>query len=391
MSTPTRQDVVPPDHRMVRSLAPLLGAAALGLVPFTVFSTFLVRIADDSGSGVDLIGSLRGLGGLAALAVGALAAPLVDRLSRPRVAAGALVVLAAGCALAVTGSTATWVLFCLLIGAGTALLNPALTALAADPYDGEAAAGRAATLVSSTTTLTAVLAAPVLAAPALWWGWQGDLVAAAVACTVVAAVIARRPGDAAGASESPSYGRAFRTVAAVPGAVPLIAISTIRTTCFMGQLAYAAAYFDERHRLTASTFTLVWTLSGVSFFVAGWWAGRRLSRSGNARPLLVAGAAIGGAGALVLFTAGGLILALAGVVAVAAGHAAVAASVVTLLVRRSGTVRGTALSLNASGQSLGVFAGAALVGGALHVGGWTTVGFALAGLMAVAVGLGVAR
>lgn len=391
MTTPSTTEVVPPDRQMVRTLAPLLGAAALGLVPFTIFSTFLVPIARDSGAGVDLIGGLRGLGGLAALAVGALAAPLVDRFSRSRIAAGALVVLAIGCGLAVIGTPAAWVAFCLLIGAGTALLNPALSVLAADRYAGEAAAGRAAALVSSTTTLTAVLAAPLLAVPALWWGWRGDLVVAAVACAVVAGVVSRGAGDVAGGGEAPSYGRAFRAVADVPGAIPLLMVSIIRTTCFMGQLAYAAAYFDEQHGLTASMFTLVWTLSGLSFFIGSWWTGRRLSRGTGSQRLLVAGAALGAVGAVLLFTAAGLPVALVGVVVVALGHAVVAASVVTLLVRRSGAVRGTALSLNASGQSLGVFTGAALVGGVLHVGGWTAVGLTLAALMGVAALLGARR
>jgi predicted MFS family arabinose efflux permease len=46
-----------------------------------------------------------------------------------------------------------------------------------------------------------------------------------------------------------------------------------------------------------------------------------------------------------------------------------AAAVVTLLVRRCGAVRGTALSLNASGMSLGLFLGAAVGGAGLAAGG----------------------
>ncbi|AKU14778.1 MFS transporter [Luteipulveratus mongoliensis] len=378
-------DVVPPDRQMVRALWPLLVAAALGLVPFTVFSTFLVPIASDAGSDIDVVGALRGLGGLAALAVGALAAPVVDRLSRAHIAAGALALLAAGCLLSLASSTATWVVFSLLIGAGTSLLNPALSVMAADHYAGAAASGRAATLVSSTTTLTAVLAAPLLAVPALWWGWQGDFVVAAVACVVVAALVVRRPAPIVEPSAAVGYREAFRTVLSLPGVPGLLLISAARTTCFMGQLAYVAAYFDDRHGLSATTFSLVWTLSGLSFFLGSWWTGRHLSRSGDAGTLLRRGCALGAVGAATLFMSPSLIVALVAVSAVAAGHAMIAATVVTLVVRRAGRVRGTALSLNASGQSLGVFLGAALVALALRLGGWHAVGGTLAVIMAGAL------
>lgn len=75
-----RPKVVTGDRTMVTHLWPLLVAAALGLVPFTVMSTFLVPIAQGAGASVEVVGGMRGLGGVAALAVGALAAPLVDRL-----------------------------------------------------------------------------------------------------------------------------------------------------------------------------------------------------------------------------------------------------------------------------------------------------------------------
>lgn len=379
----TQADVVPPDRQMVRTLWPLLVAAALGLVPFTVFSTFLVPIAADAGSGIDLIGALRGLGGLAALAVGALAAPLLDRVSRTYVAAGALALLAVGCVLGLLSSTVTWVVFSLVIGAGTSLLAPALSVMAADEYASPAAAGRAATLVSSTTTLTAVLAAPLLAVPALWWGWQGDLVVAAVACIVVAALVVRRPTDPARAAAAVGYRDAFRMTMALPRVPALLLISLTRTTAFMGQLAYVAALFDERHGLSTTAFSLVWTLSGLSFFAGSWWTGRHLSRDGQPQVLLIAGSALAALGAAALFTTPWLTVALVAIAVVAIGHAMVAAAVVTVLVRRPGRVRGTTMSLNASAQSLGVFVGAAVVGLALGVGGWSAVAGTLTALMIV--------
>ncbi len=65
----------PGDLKMARALWPVLVASAVSLLPFTVFSTYLVPIAEETGSGVAAVGGLRGLGGLAALAVGTALAP----------------------------------------------------------------------------------------------------------------------------------------------------------------------------------------------------------------------------------------------------------------------------------------------------------------------------
>ncbi|MEO6087189.1 MAG: MFS transporter, partial [Umezawaea sp.] len=110
---------VPGDLRMARALGPVLFAAAVGLLPFTVFSTFLVPIAEQAGSGVAAMGSLRGLGGLAALAVGAGMAPLLDRLPRQHVAAAGLALLGLSSALGATGYFTAMVAFAVLVGVGT--------------------------------------------------------------------------------------------------------------------------------------------------------------------------------------------------------------------------------------------------------------------------------
>ncbi|MBW3086605.1 hypothetical protein KEM60_02834 [Austwickia sp. TVS 96-490-7B] len=386
---------VPADRQMIRQLWPLLIAAALGLIPFTVMSTFLVPIATDAESSVVVIGGFRGLGGVAALIVGAAAAPLVDRMTRGHVASLALVILSIGCLVSLISTAAGWVIFCLLIGAGTSLLSPALSAMAADRYDNDAASGRAATIISATTTLTAVLAAPLLAAPALLWGWQGDMVAASACCVVLAVMMVRLRDERPSAVNAtrPGYGEAFRTAARVPGGILLISISALRTTCFMGQLAYVAAYYAQAHSLDPGVFSLVWTLSGASFFCGNWWAGRALSREdgpGRAGRLAAFGALLAGAAHALLFCAPWLPAALIGTSLTAVGHAIVAAAVVTLLVRRAGPVRGTVMSLNGSAQSLGVFIGAALVGACLAGGNWTVVGVTLAAAMVICAALALA-
>ncbi|GGP95755.1 MFS transporter [Streptomyces roseolilacinus] len=388
---------VPGDLRMSRLLWPFMLASAVGLVPFTIYSTFLVPIADESGGGVAALGQLRGLGGLAALAVGTALAPLIDRVRREWAAAGGLAVLAVSAALGASGDFLLLAAFCLLVGAGTAVLNPALTAAAADRFDNDAAAGRAATLITATQSLTALLAAPLVALPALVWGWQGDLWAISALCSVLALYFLlrgrRKTGpraeeEEAGGAGRPGYLESFRLLGALPGVVPLILVAMLRTAAFMGYLAYLAAFYDERFGLAPGPFAMVWTLSGTSFFLGNLFAGRLLSAERAVIPAerLMAFALVVAMAALVgVFLTRSLWLALPLTALVGVGHATVAACVTTLLVRRCGSLRGTALSVNAAGMSFGVFVGAGLGGVGLALGGFAGTAAVLGGLTLVAL------
>ncbi|MEU7576933.1 MFS transporter [Streptomyces sp. NPDC041068] len=395
------QEALPGDLRMARALWPVLLASAVGLLPFTVFSTYLVPIADEAGSGVAAMGGLRGLGGLAALLVGTALAPLIDRVPKEWAAAGALAALGASAALGATGDFVLLAVFCLLIGASTAVLNPALTAAAADRFGTGKAAGRAATLVTATQSMTAMLAAPVIALPTLFWGWQGDLFGVTVVALLLAVVFVARRGrrTESGATEAAAEGQrlgylaSFRALAAVRGAVPLLLIGFLRTAVFMGYLSYLAAFYEERFDLDAGLFAFVWTLSGAAFFVSNLLTGRITNaaepRVGTERLL-----ALGLVAALVsvvgFYFTHWLPLALAMTALHAASHAIVAACVVSLIVRRCGTgLRGSALSLNAAGQSLGVFVGAALGGAGLGLAGYPGVAAAFGALVVVALGAAV--
>ncbi|MET8468222.1 MFS transporter [Streptomyces sp. NPDC006422] len=384
-------DPVPGDLAMTRALWPLLLASAVGLLPFTVFSTYLVPIADAAERDVATVGGLRGLGGVAALAVGMALAPLIDRVPRTWAASAGLGLLGVAALLGASGSFLLLATFCLLTGAATAVLNPALAAAAADRFGGGRAAGRAATLVSATTSMTAMLAAPLIALPAMLWGWQGDLVAVACLSAVLAcALLVRgRPDAAVRTTERrPGYFASFRVLAAVPGAVPLLLVSVLRTSVFMGYLAYLAAYYDDRFDLHPEVFSLVWTLSGASFFVSNLLTGRVTNAEGSrvaTERLLGVGVAVALVSAVGFWFTHWLPLALLLTSLHAAAHAVVAACAVSLLVRRCGPLRGTALSLNSAGQSLGVFAGAALGGAGLAVAGYPGIAAAFGALLAVAL------
>lgn len=385
-------DPVPGDLAMTRALWPLLLASAVGLLPFTVFSTYLVPIADAAGRDVATVGGLRGLGGVAALAVGMALAPLIDRVPRVWAASAGLGLLGVAALLGASGSFLLLATFCLLTGAATAVLNPALGAAAADRFGDGRAAGRAATLVSATTSMTAMLAAPLIALPAMLWGWQGDLVAVACLAALLACALLVRGRHDAGpvhtAERRPGYFASFRVLAAVPGAVPLLLVSVLRTSVFMGYLAYLAAYYDDRFALHPEVFSLVWTLSGASFFVSNLLTGRvtnaEVTRVATER-LLALGVAVALVSAVGFWFTHWLPLALLLTSLHAAAHAVVAACAVSLLVRRCGPLRGTALGLNSAGQSLGVFAGAALGGAGLAVAGYPGIAAAFGVLLAAAL------
>lgn len=408
---------MPGDLRMARTLWPVLLASAVGLLPFTVFGTYLVPIAERAGGSVAAVGGLRGLGGLAALLTGVALAPLIDRLPKERVAAGGLAVLAVSSLLGASGDLLLLAAFCLLVGAGTAVLNPALAAAAADHYGSGKAAARAATLVSATQSMAAMLAAPLVALPALLWGWQGDLVAVSIVSLILAATLLTRtwpaepltrasPGEPGGPllhaepggplshaepSESErrmGYLASYRDLAATPGVRPLLVVGLLRTAVFMGCLAYLAALFDDRFGLGPGLFALVWTLSGASFFLGNLLTGRLTNADNPAiatERLLAAGLAVGLVSVVWLSLAAWLPLALLLTSVHATAHAVVAACVVSLLVRRSGTRRGSALSLNAAGMSLGVFAGAALGGAGLALAGYAGLGIVFGALMLAAL------
>lgn len=385
-------EAIPSDLRMAGALWPLLVAVALGLVPFTVFSTFLVPIADETGRSVAVVGGLRGLGGLAALVVGAALAPLIDRVPKAWTAATGLVLLGASAALGSIGDFSALAAFCLLIGASTAVLNPSLVTAAADRFGTGAAAGRAATLVTATQSMTAMLVAPLVALPALWWGWRGDLIAVTVVALILAPVILRRDRHASATEPDTSarlgYLASFTALAAVPGAVRLLLIALLHTAAFMGYLSYLAAAYDSNFQIPPGPFALVWTLSGTSFFLGNLLTGR----FGNAavpkvrmEHLMLIALLV----ALVCMVSFHLVhvlpLALALTALLAASHATVAACIVSLLVRRCGGLRGSALSLTSAAMSVGTFVGASLGGIGLALAGYPGTGLVLGSLTLTAL------
>ncbi|GAA1409492.1 hypothetical protein AUR04nite_24330 [Glutamicibacter uratoxydans] len=382
---------LPSERRIVAAVWPALLASALGLLPFTLLSTFLIPIAQWTGAGVAEIGSLRGLAGIGAVIVGVVLAPLIGRILPGRVAAAALVLM--GLAAIIGTFSGTWALaiFCLATGMSNALLYPALSTAAADRFGEGPAAGRAATLVMTAQTLASTAGAPLLVLPAMWWSWQGNLIAIAIAAFALAPALLRfgRQSTQLGSPKPPlKYVAAFKALSRIRGARALLLVSFGRAGAFMGHLAFLAPLYAEKFHLSTGWFAFVWSLSGGSFFLGHLLAGRMLNTEGTSpRPRMWMVACLGTSlGALLcVYFSPVLPLALAGTAVLSASHAVVAAAVTTLLVQRCSDVRGTALSLNAAGMSLGLFLGTAACGAALAAAGYPAACAVLVGFTVLAL------
>ncbi len=393
--TAGRTDVAAPgEARLWVELWPLLLASAVGLLPFTVYSTFLVPIADAAGGEVAAVGALRGLGGVSALVVGVAAAPLIGRFAKRRLSAVALALLSACSLVALHGGYPSLVVFCAGIGTATAVLTPALLAAAAERFTDPAVSGRAEADDVVREGLAAVAAGPVIGLIAWQAGWRGCLIVTAVAAALLAVGFAGRLGAAAAEERPASYRDSIRRLAARPGLIALIAAAALRTAAFMGCLAYLAAWYEHGFAVGATAFTLVWTLSGLSFFLGNYWAGRWIAGSpaqGRANAAMIGGLGAAAVGLVGLFAAPALPFALAATALQSAGHAVGAAAITALIVRRGGPATASALSVNAAGMSLGVFAGAALGGAGLASGSYPGLAAALVLPLLLAIALAAAR
>ncbi|MCO1338768.1 MFS transporter [Kocuria polaris] len=382
---------MPSERRIIAAVWPTLLASAVGLLPFTLLTAFLVPISDAAGAEYAEVGTLRGLAGIGAVLTGVALAPLIGRIAPGKVAAAALVLLGVA---AVVGTNA-WVpalaAFCLLTGVSNAMLYPALSAAAADRFGSGPAAGRAATLVMTSQTLASTLGAPLLVLPTLLWGWQGNLVAIAVVSLALAPLLARygREDRAdAPAAQRVGYLAAFRKLAGVPGARALLLVSFGRAGALMGHLAFLAPLYADRFALSPGMFAFVWSLSGGAFFIGHLVSGRLLNADDSDRrihrvmSICLVSALVALCG---VYFAPVLPLALLCTAVLSASHAVVAAAVMSLLVRRCAEVRGTALSLNAAGMSLGLFLGAAAAGAGLTWAGYPAAAAILGGFTLLAL------
>ena len=378
------------DLALARGLWLLLLAQFLSFLPSSAASIFVPTISADLGRSVALVGGLRSLGGVAALACGVLVAPLIDRIARARSIAGGLLLLAVAALLAAFGSLPSLALFYVLLGAAGAVYQPALQSAAADGRDAPTGA-RAAAMLSAMGALAPMLGGPLLAATAGRVGWRGDYLISAglilLVATLAGATLDRRPPTGVARV---GYRDAFRLVVAAPGALPLLLGSTFRATVQFAWLSYLAAFLVERFAVSTALVAVVWGMGGTCFFLANLAVGRLIgAATGDSwrtpERLLPASLLI-----LAVLTPLGLLvptlpLAMATAALAAGAHGAAVAATISLLVSRYAPLRGAILGLNAAGFNLGLFVGAALGGLVLGVGGYNGLALALLLLAAAAL------
>ncbi|MEG2578109.1 MAG: MFS transporter, partial [Glutamicibacter sp.] len=166
-------------------------------------------------------------------------------------------------------------------------------------------------------------------------------------------------------------------------------VSFGRAGAFMGHLAFLAPLYAEKFALTASWFAFIWSVSGGAFFLGHLLAGRMLNAGDSqrrTRAVMVFSLGISLVALFGVYLSPVLPLAVAGTALLSASHAVVSAAVMSLLVSRCTQVRGTALSLNAAGMSLGLFLGTAASGAALAAAGYLAAAAVLGALTLIALG-----
>jgi MFS family permease len=213
-----------------------------------------------------------------------------------------------------------------------------------------------------------------------WAGGDAPLVFVLAAAVVLLTVIGMR-GALAEPWSSPPEEERTRLLQRFPGW--LLVIGTLGALAFWIEGTWqdwAAVYLERDLSAPAAVSAL-----GPAFFAAAMTAGRlsahRIARPGGERTVLVAGAALAGAGSAVAAAAPWTVLALAGIVVAGAGCAVCAPTIVSLAGRAAGPhERATAIGSVTTLMYLGFLVGPAAVGGAAELG---TLRSSLAGVGAL--------
>jgi predicted MFS family arabinose efflux permease len=384
-----RDDINP---SRARALWTLMLASFVSTLPITAMNLFVAPIAADLQTTAAMVGGLRGLGGVAALLVGFALAPLIDQVPRAPTVSSGLVLIAIASLLVTVGQVTGLITFYLLFGMTRAALAPTLQAASADHLDGPAA-GRAAAAMGSAQTLSSVLAGPLLAIPALLAGWQGAYVAMGTTAICLGLLCAitldwRRPPGVTRAG----YRAAFRIVAQAPGALPLLAASSLRSCVHFAWLTFLATFFAEQFGASTGLVAWVWFLGAGAFCIVSLLVGRVANPApgqhadgwGSPTRLLLAGMWVMAAFAPLVFVSPTVPLAIGVTVAFAVGAGASQAALDSVLVRRYVDVRGAVMGLNAAGVNVGMIGGASVAGASLGVGGFEGLAVMLIGLTTVA-------
>jgi predicted MFS family arabinose efflux permease len=380
---------------IVATIWPLLLVAMVGNLPNPAFNIFVGPLSSGYEVAPSTIGSMRGLGGCAALLIGFLGAPLLDRFPRAATVLLGLAFVVLTATLPLAGSFSGLMLAFVALGAALAITQPAIQAACGDFFSGPEA-GRAASLVQSSQVTANVIAGPILALPALLAGWQGAYLSIAVAAVVTMAVVARRlswqpPRNVA----RTGYRQAFALVARAPGAVPVLLSSTVRSCTISAWLAFLAATLTERFGAGVEIVATFWFFGAGALVIANILTGRMLKDATSERhrwwtrpePVLIASMVLMIVVSPLVYVAPTLELAFVACVVFCLDVGLGITALITVLMARYAPLRGAVMGLNATGQNVGIVVGTTLSSIALGFGGYPALAVTLSAISALALGI----
>jgi MFS transporter, DHA1 family, inner membrane transport protein len=400
-SGPRQTDAIAPPSTdessgsMVAAIWPFLLVVLACNLPNSAANVFVGPISSDYGIAAGVIGGMRGFGGGAALLVGFLVAPILDRVPRRWTVCLGLGLVILASLLPLVGHIVALMLSFAALGSAMAIVMPAVQAACGDLFDGPEA-GRAASLVNAGQTLSNMLAGPILVLPALLAGWHGAYVGIAVAAGVAIAVAAPRlSGQRPERVARAGYRQAFALVAQAPGAALMLLSSTARYCVIQAWLAFLAATLTDRFEANVGVVAAFWFVGGGSVFVGNVLTGRVLNREVEARrhwwhspeKVLLASALSMLVTTPLVYVVPSIPLALASTVAFCVGVGTGIAALVSVLMSRYAPLRGAVMGLNAVGQNVGVVIGAALASVGLGLGGYAGLAVTLELMAVLAVGV----
>jgi predicted MFS family arabinose efflux permease len=378
---------------IVMTIWPLLLIAMVGNLPNPAINIFVGPLSSGYGVAPSTIGSMRGLGGGAALLIGFLGAPLLDRFPRAATVLLGLSFVVLTAVLPLTENLGGLLLAFVALGAALAITQPAIQAACGDLFDGPEA-GRSASLVQASQVTANVVAGPILALPALLAGWQGAYLSIAVAAVVAMAVVAprlswQRPPNVA----RTGYRRAFALVAQAPGAVPILLSSTVRACTIQAWLAFLAATLTERFGAGVEMVATFWFFGAGAVVVANVCAGWVLKDATSERrrwwtspeSVLIISMVLMIAVSPLIYVAPTLELAFVACIVFCLDVGLGITALISVLMSRYAPLRGAMMGLNAAGQNVGIVAGISIASVALGVGGYPALAAALAAISTLAL------
>jgi predicted MFS family arabinose efflux permease len=374
---------------------PLLLVAMVSNLPNPAVNIFVGPLSGTYAVAPSTIGSMRGLGGGAALLIGFLAAPLLDRFPRAATALLGLAFVVLTAVLPLTGHFGGLMLAFVALGAALAITQPAIQAACGDFFSGPEA-GRAASLVQASQVTANVVAGPILALPAILAGWQGAYFSISVAAVLAMALVATRlswqqPRNVA----RTGYRQAFALVARAPGAVLVLLSSTVRACTLQAWLAFLAATLTERFGAGVETVAAFWFFGAGAVVVANVLTGRVLKDATSDRQgwwtgpesVLIVSMVVKILVSPLIYVAPSLELAFVACIVFCLDVGLGITALITVLMARYAPLRGAVMGLNATGQNVGIVVGTTISSIALGVGGYPALAATLSAISALALGI----